>query len=341
MKTKIFSLFFFCLIIFCINHVSAGDELYWQQFKTKFIHDSGRIIDTGNNDISHSEGQGVAMLFATFWHDKETFDRVWKWTQKNLQIRNDKLFAWKWVPDASGGRVDDVNNATDGDLMIAWSLIRAYEQWKDSQYLKQAQLILEDIRKKMIVQQGDLLIILPAEKGFIKNDGVIINLSYWIFPAIQHVAKVFKDQTEWDKLMASGLQLLQNAHFGRWGLPPNWLLLNTKPMLPASFPTRFGYDAVRIPLYLIWAGIIRDDLLKSYRDFWNYFHGASFLPAWTDLTNDSVDSYDAPYGIHAIRDLVVDHGLTLAMSEAEDYYSMSLTLMAIIAYNEGIIKNKK
>ena len=36
----------------------------WFLYRNQFLHESGRIIDTGNEGISHSEGQGYGMLMA-------------------------------------------------------------------------------------------------------------------------------------------------------------------------------------------------------------------------------------------------------------------------------------
>ena len=36
----------------------------WLEFRRRFIMPDGRVIDTGNNNVSHSEGQGAALLFA-------------------------------------------------------------------------------------------------------------------------------------------------------------------------------------------------------------------------------------------------------------------------------------
>ena len=50
---------------------------YWNVFKASYLHESGRIIDTGNNGISHSEGQGVALLASVFCSDRTSFGKIW------------------------------------------------------------------------------------------------------------------------------------------------------------------------------------------------------------------------------------------------------------------------
>src|SRR5450432_3381739 len=70
----------------------------WEVFKRDFIEADGRVVDTGQGRISHSEGQGFAMLFAVRYGDRAAFDQAWQWTQRNLQVRDDALMAWRWDP---------------------------------------------------------------------------------------------------------------------------------------------------------------------------------------------------------------------------------------------------
>ena len=45
---------------------AAGAEATaeWQLFRNRFVDSEGRLIDTGNQGISHSEGQGWGLIFA-------------------------------------------------------------------------------------------------------------------------------------------------------------------------------------------------------------------------------------------------------------------------------------
>ena len=36
----------------------------WAAYKTRFFQPEGRIVDTGNGGVSHSEGQGYGLLLA-------------------------------------------------------------------------------------------------------------------------------------------------------------------------------------------------------------------------------------------------------------------------------------
>ena len=81
---------------------SVTAEPLWQYFKDQFISDDGRVIDTQQQQISHSEGQGYGMLLAVKFNDQATFKKLWRWSQDNLQIRKDRLFAWKFGRHESG-----------------------------------------------------------------------------------------------------------------------------------------------------------------------------------------------------------------------------------------------
>ncbi len=36
----------------------------WSEFRTRFLTADGRVVDTGNQGVSHSEGQGYGLLLA-------------------------------------------------------------------------------------------------------------------------------------------------------------------------------------------------------------------------------------------------------------------------------------
>ena len=91
----------------------------WKDYKQIFIEE-GRVIDTGNKRISHSEGQGYGMLLSVYFNDEHAFEEMWAWTKQNLQVRKDHLFSWLWAKGPNGSfEVMDTNNATDGDLLLS------------------------------------------------------------------------------------------------------------------------------------------------------------------------------------------------------------------------------
>lgn len=307
----------------------------WETFRHNFVEADGRVVDAGQGRISHSEGQGFAMLFAVHYGDRETFDRLWQWTRRNLQVRDDALLAWKW--EAQGG-VTDRNNAADADVLVAWALLRAADKWRQQEYEAAGRRIAQDVRKKLLRRAPQGLVLLPGLAGFDTPEGMTINLSYWVFPAFRDFARA-DPAPEWEELSKTGIAILQYSHFGRWRLPPDWLKLGERVVPGGPAPERFGYDAVRIPIYLLWSRHETDALINPYRDFWGHFAGARDLPAWTNLKDDSIDSHGAGAGIRAIAQTIGDYPRPRAerlpsLDKDQPYYSAVLLLLCKIALRE-------
>jgi endoglucanase len=225
----------------------------WLAYKPRFITPEGRLFDDSAGYISHSEGQGYAMLIAAMVGDREMFDKLWGWTVANLQLRPDGLSSWRWRP-GDDPHVKDMNNATDGDLLIGWALAEAGRRWDSRAYDPSARKIAHAIAAKLVFPSTLGPLLSPGVVGFgekDQTDGPLVNLSYWIFPAFNALQRVAPD-VDWAALRASGLALVQAAKFGPSKLPSDWIAMKNGPHPAPGFPARFGYDVVRAPLYLAW-----------------------------------------------------------------------------------------
>jgi endo-1,4-beta-D-glucanase Y len=223
----------------------------WDAYRARFVSPEGRVIDNANGDISHSEGQGYGLLLALAAGDDATFATIWRWTGDHLRKRPDALFAWTWDPERQ--QVADFNNASDGDILIAWALARAGQAFGRSDYDAEARNILEALASKVITASAQGALLLPAASGFAAADqqaGPVVNLSYWIFGAFRDFARL-DPGTDWDGLRRSGYRLLDASRFGRLRLPADWIALGGSVPAPASnLDPQFGYGAIRIPLYI-------------------------------------------------------------------------------------------
>jgi endoglucanase len=317
---------------------SLADE--WLTYRDRFIDADGRVVDTANKGVSHTEGQGWAMLFAESFDDRATFDRVWNWTRDKLRRPDDGLFSWRWDPNVEKP-IADTNNATDGDTLIAWALARAAVRWHGAAYTKDARRIVVAIRQKLIAPVAGGLVLLPGLDGFIRKDGsVLVNPSYYVYPAFRVFPRL-DPSPKWARLRADGLRLLAKARFGEWSLPADWVTIDkTGKVAPAAnLPPRFGFDAIRIPLYLIWGHDATNPRLADEIRFWDGFADKP-VPAWVDVTNGAVAPFPAPSGFQAIIDLVHArlHGKAVPMpqiDDKDDYYSASLILLAGLAGREA------
>src|SRR6185436_18318648 len=117
---------------------------------------------------------------------------------------------------------------SDGDLLIAWALMRAGKKWEDANYTAKAKSIAEALTKQAVITDptyGALL--LPAVKGFSsaeQPDGPVVNLSYWIFPAIADLGALDSEFPA-QALLGTGTKLLKTARFGSSQMPSDWISL--------------------------------------------------------------------------------------------------------------------
>jgi endo-1,4-beta-D-glucanase Y len=235
-------------------HVPPWLQKAWHLYVSSFTTPEGRVIDNGNGGISHSEGQGYAMLIAVRAQDRQSFERIWAWTKANLWIRGDDLFAWAWDP-ASQPHVSDIDDASDGNILIAWALLEAASLWGVEDYRTDAHKIIDAVARLDVVPTRFGPTLLPGSRGFgteDRRDGPVVNLSYWVFPALERFAQDDKN-ADWRAVINAGLELVQSARFGPQSLPSDWISLAQDSLRPArGFTPVFGYDVVRVPLYLAW-----------------------------------------------------------------------------------------
>src|SRR5690606_11650664 len=71
----------------------------WTSYVENYVAEDGRVIDTANNGISHSESQGYGLVLSALADDQPTFERIWTFTSTQLMVRDDGLASWLW--DAS------------------------------------------------------------------------------------------------------------------------------------------------------------------------------------------------------------------------------------------------
>lgn len=239
----------------------------WQAYKDKFLDATGRIVDDGNGGISHSEGQGYGLLLSVIAGSQADFALIWSFTRTELMLRDDGLAAWKWSPTAKP-HVTDINNATDGDILIAYALGLAGEQWKRQDYTMAGRAIARAILDKTVIEDQGRTLLLPGATGFStreRPDGPVINPSYWIFEAFPVLDRLVPSPL-WKKLNADGQTLIGQLRFGPRELPADWVSMKGTPEPAAGFPPEYGYNALRIPLYLVRGGVTDRELLSRFKN---------------------------------------------------------------------------
>jgi endoglucanase len=312
-------------------------DMQWALWRGAYVTAEGRVVDAPNGGISHSEGQGYAMLLAVAHADPSTFARLWAWTRANLQVREDGLLAWRWDPQRSG--VTDRNNATDGDILVAWALLRAGMAWNDAGYRDESARLAQSTLDHASAEVAGRTVLLPGIQGFsLPDGGTVINLSYWVFPALQDFKSAFGDD-RWGRVLDSGLVLIDQA--GAAGRPPpDWIALHADGRLgPApNQPDVVGYNAYRIPLYLLWAGFSGDPAIRRFHALWT--DRTDGMPMVVDAVSGKVVERSLDTGYLGLPDLVScilgASGFSdpPALRAAESYYPSTLLMLTRVVQRE-------
>jgi endo-1,4-beta-D-glucanase Y len=305
----------------------------WDEFRRRFVTGDGRVVD--DDGSTHSEGLGTALLASASVGDRDGFERVWNFAR--ALRRDDGLFSWRLQ---QGGRVVDANNATDGDLYIAWALARAARRFDAPALARDARQIARAIRTHCVRDGKHGPVIVPGRFGFDRVGRVIANPSYWVFPAFEELASV-DPHPLWKATAATSLALLARAQFGSRRLTGDWIELESGAAAPwHERPARFGYEAIRVPLFLYWGRHSGHPQLQAF----TRHAAAPAFPAWVALDSDEVSSDRAPAGFEAIARLA----RTLpAITRARlpylggSYYSSSLILLAALANDDVIAEERQ
>jgi len=311
----------------------------WPAYAERFV-EAGRVVDRDNGGISHSEGQGYGMLFAEAAGDRERFEQLWRWTRQTLQ-RSDGLFSWRFRPCPAMDRscVDDPNNATDGDLLVAWALLRASRRWDHQPWAAAARSIIESVERNLLHGDHGYLFLLPGRDGFVEHSPAgaryRLNLSYYLFPALADFAR-FTGDPRWKLVAADGVRLLRAARFGERNLHPDWVQLGESG-LAGGGDLIYGFNACRIPLHVIWDPSVDRSLLAPYTAFW----ADDAPPATVDLRSGEGADYPWNSGMAALARTVLarlqgtepafERPARARIGAAEGYYAASLAMLSLVA----------
>jgi len=323
----------------------------WELWKQGFLAVDGRVTDTLQQGASHSESQGYGLTLACEMSDAEAFARIFAWTESNLALRSDQLLAWRWLPEAEV-RVPDRNNASDGDLFYAWALMQAATRFGVDSYATRARAIVADLVRLCIVPFPDgsgRLAFLPAVAGFVRDDAVIVNLSYYMPRAMRELATAM-GEPRLAQCASDGEALM--AELAASGTMPDWIALTATGPAPAEgMSDRSGYEAMRVPLFLVWSqnarhpAVVRQaDMLRSAqaRD-----PALRDSPTVIDRMTGQVMERSPDVGYAAVAALIdcaargASAGVTLPGSPippftaAQPYYPATLHFMALLAQMEG------
>jgi endoglucanase len=336
----------------CSTELSSYDQLTqsWISYKNQFVQADGRVMDFYLNSATTSEGQSYALLRSVWLNDKQTFDSVLTWTNNNLRIRGDNLFAWKWGQNKDGSwGIIDKSSATDAEQDIALALILAYEKWNNKSYLDQAKNILTEIWCKEVINvQGTNYI---TAGDWTKNDeNAKLNPSYFAPYAYRVFAKYDKSNN-WMELVDSSYKAIETlSSQSTFNLPPDWGYINQKTgeislkkagstEKDNSTESDFSYDAIRTFWRISMDYVINKDeralnyLNKSTKYLIKYWQINKNLPA--SITSDGIiRKQEESYAIYGM--VITAIGLIDNKTSQEIYHQKIAA-----SYDNGFWQNPK
>lgn len=227
---------------------------YWESYKARFIQPDGRVVEYSAGNRTTSEAQSYALFFALVANDKESFDRILHWTNDNLAQGSlgSILPAWLWglKEDQKWGVIDS-NSAADSDLWIAFVLLQAGRQWKNSSYITMGDTLLRRVKEKEVLttDKGDVLL-LPGEKGFqLSSTSRRLNPSYTP-PFILQYFSHYDSAGPWSELLTSTYNMLRSS--SPHGLVPDWITHDSNMGYSGDkvHGTVGSFDAIRVYLWL-------------------------------------------------------------------------------------------
>lgn len=345
------------LIVFSIssNKKNLQATTYKAWYRNYVIQSiKGTYVNTGDEDhpTALSESQGYGMVITALAAQKgfaseAQFSRLFNYYKDHTISENIPLMMWKQHETSKGWISVDKNNATDGDLDIAYALILAQRLWPNSEYHygKAAEAILNAIKKYNYNPETGLLTVgnwaTPNEK-----QNKLLRPSDIIPTYFNTFSKFTNDDfwTQLEKRSAWAISELSDQHAS--GLIPDFAWVKGNQITPVKpkeisgkYDGDYSYNAARIPLRL--ADSKDKKVEKALNKMLTFFQKQPVIRGGYTLTGKKlVDnqsaSYSAPIlyatnnqknytGLYASQRWVFEHPLN-----GKDYYGDTLKTMVLL-----------
>ena len=232
-------------------------------FLRRYLAADGRVVRLDQGGDTVSEGQAYAMLLSVATGDAAHFRLAWSWARAHLE-RPDGLLSWHWVD----GSVADPQSASDADLVAAWALVVASERFKSPSYLSAARAIVRGIFSKETVPFGKKLLLVAGP--WAQTQPATVDPSYLTPPAFATLAPI---DSRIKALQNGATDALRALTASTSHLPPDWATLSGSTVHASTSPDgssspRYGYDAVRVPLWTSVSCRVQDRTIAS--SMWDF-----------------------------------------------------------------------
>ncbi|BCA86250.1 glucanase [Enterococcus saigonensis] len=227
---------------------------------------NGAYVNTGvKTPTTLSEAQGYGMVITVLAAEKgfasESEFRELQRYYTHYQIgENNHLMQWRQSQTKKGWQSDSLHNATDGDLDIAYSLIKASKLWPQSKYdyASAANNLLADIKNYNYNEETGFLTV--GDWATVDQKASKILRPSDIMPAYFTTFYSFTKDSFWNHLNIRGIELLQIlSEQSKTGLMPDFAWIKSDNTLTPAKPNQvnnqydgdYSANACRIPLRLM------------------------------------------------------------------------------------------
>jgi oligosaccharide reducing-end xylanase len=231
------------------------------------VGDSMAYVSDVKNQDARTEGLSYGMMVAVQLNKKEVFDRLWRWSKKNLQHQSGPLegyFAWSFSTTTM--KLNSEGPASDGELYFVTSLLFASNRWGNNtgiNYYQEARRILDASWKKdgtggarnLFNTEHKQITFVPMSDGYTWTDPsyhLPAFLEVWAEYAKDGHAQFYRDCADTSRVF------LHRACAAPTGLNYDYTEFSGQPHTTRWAPAAFRYDSWRVPMNIamdyVWFG---------------------------------------------------------------------------------------
>lgn len=342
------------------NEHNIQVEIY-QNWKEHYIVSTkeGAFVNTGTTkQTALSEAQGYGMVITTLAAEKgfatqDDFNALYTYYTHYQIGKGNHLMQWRQSQTKNKWQSDSLHNATDGDLDIAYSLIKASKLWPKSKhdYANAARNLLADIKQYNYNATTGFLTV--GDWATVDQKASTILRPSDIMPAYFSDFYHFTKDPFWDELNTRGIELLQIlSKQTKTGLMPDFAWIKTdNTLIPAKpnqinnqFDGDYSANACRIPLRLMQSD--NEKLTPILNKMLDFFTEQKFVYAGYTLNGKALVDYqnqsfsapvlaaaykDEPYsGLVTSQKWVIEEPI-----QGKNYYDETLKVLAVLEmYNK-------
>jgi len=300
-------------IIFVTNQNSQHNKRnIYNNWQTKYVVNTseGKYINTVNNKTNGvvlSESQGYGMLISVLAGDQKESEKqfydLYRYYDSH-RIKNTSLMSWRHIDGKKNSSHDTFNNATDGDLYIAYALILASEKWGDHKftYKAAAKNILQDILKYNLNQTTNVLTV-----GNWANEGTkyhnLMRTSD-VLPAVFDKFYDFSGNKKWQLVKKNMVDVLYRSSMdNNSGLIPDFVQItntgmikpfkNGKSLQLNKHDNDYYYNAFRIPYNLAESDNRNKRETIVLNRMMAFFNSQSKITSGYKLTGEPLNKYQS------------------------------------------------